>query len=690
MSGTATPNLPLANYADDVIGNSGGNTVRISAARLAAILSTLQGPSYGTIAQLQADLSWPAGAIGSVFGGSEAGVYRKSGNAGAGSWTKIGDLPVSALTAAQLAEKADLSVVSALAADLGSGRVWVLPTEAGTPSGDTIPAGVLVVLSFAGDTLKIWRRGVSAPADGKETQSVQKDANGVWWYLKLDAAGIDKAISDLATDLAQGRVYATGAGSITSAAAPTGALRVMTSAGGETQIWGRTDAPDPAVETDTLKRDASGQWWRRHFDTRSIGYLSTGIRETGLIRTTIDAASTGDAIVLSIADGTAAAGISSISTSTWIEYVPSVSNAAANPTITIAGATYGVRDADGGNWPAGGFKAGRSYNLRRRNTTLRVVAGGVDQAELAALTADFSRGRVFAMGAGSPTGGAIPDGTRRILTSAGGETQVWASTTAPDPAVETDTLKQDAAGQWWRRHFDTRDLGALTNEVRTGRTFYLGGALTMSGATVPDNISLVVAGHHASNTVRFWRAIGVPADNTEIPDVRVKDAAGRWWQAMEDAIAKDAVAKLDEGRVFTVYAPTPKGKIVPLKVDGVLALAAGEASLWAPQAAPDLAVETDILKLDANGRWWKRYWSSAASVNQEAFRSASDAVTEYSLLNTRDGSSWLGAYPDGTWEAPTVFGAFRWPGDDIVVFETSEGEPILAFAPDGTLICKRD
>lgn len=106
MSGTETPNLPRANGVDTLVGNSAGNTVLIELARLAAILSSLQGPSYATLGELNADLAWPAGAVGTVYSGGNAGVYRKSGAAGSGGWAKIGDLPVSALTAAQLAEKA--------------------------------------------------------------------------------------------------------------------------------------------------------------------------------------------------------------------------------------------------------------------------------------------------------------------------------------------------------------------------------------------------------------------------------------------------------------------------------------------------------------------------------------------------------------------------------------------------------
>jgi hypothetical protein len=52
--------------------------------------------SYETRAQLFADLAWTAGKTGRVFGDATTayrGVYKKSGASGAGSWTKIGELP---------------------------------------------------------------------------------------------------------------------------------------------------------------------------------------------------------------------------------------------------------------------------------------------------------------------------------------------------------------------------------------------------------------------------------------------------------------------------------------------------------------------------------------------------------------------------------------------------------------------
>lgn len=98
MSTLSTANLPDASALDEVIGNaieSGvSSTRKLSAARLGAQLLGTRGPNYRLHDELEADLAWTDQALGFVFGdGDNNGTYRKSGAAGSGSWTRIGDLP---------------------------------------------------------------------------------------------------------------------------------------------------------------------------------------------------------------------------------------------------------------------------------------------------------------------------------------------------------------------------------------------------------------------------------------------------------------------------------------------------------------------------------------------------------------------------------------------------------------------
>ncbi len=116
-AGVTSTNLPEASVIDTLVGNRAGNTVMIDPARLAqqlsldAIVVNLE-----TRALLLADLAWPDGARGAVWGDpTEAlrGVYLKAGASGAGSWSRIGDLPQTSLSAAQLAAKADAATLAA-------------------------------------------------------------------------------------------------------------------------------------------------------------------------------------------------------------------------------------------------------------------------------------------------------------------------------------------------------------------------------------------------------------------------------------------------------------------------------------------------------------------------------------------------------------------------------------------------
>lgn len=312
MSGTATPNLPLSNGVDDVVGNSGGNTVRVALSRLAALLSYLQGPAYKTSAELFADKAWPDGAIGQVYGDTagQNGTYRKSGAAGTGSWTRTGDLAVSPLTAAQLADKADLTALNALITEVRSGRVF-----------------------------------------------------GHW------------------------------SGNLPTLTPPEGTDWLLTPAGGSVQLWA------PVTEGGTgeeYAQDATGQWWLRRFDARDLtaeraareaadNAIRAAARD-GLILPLVNVAGTGDAITADLSTTLIAAGITTLSSLAELDYVPIATNAAVNPTITVAGVTLGIRDAGGGDWPAGGFRVGYIYKLRRRGTTVR-VSGGLSYSEIIATQA---------------------------------------------------------------------------------------------------------------------------------------------------------------------------------------------------------------------------------------------------------------------------------------------------------------
>lgn len=81
-------------------------------------------------------------------------------------------------------------------------------------------------------------------------------------------------------------------------------------------------------------------------------------RIVDLIERLANIGGTGDAITAVIDPVQATMGVTSLSTASSVEYIPSVTNLAANPTLTIGEQSYPVRNADAGAWPAGGFVVG--------------------------------------------------------------------------------------------------------------------------------------------------------------------------------------------------------------------------------------------------------------------------------------------------------------------------------------------
>lgn len=157
MTGVATSNLPTSTTVDDVLGNSGGNTRRITIDRLVALIAALMGPTYAQRSQLFADLGWPAGSIGYVRAdGTTAfnGVYKKSGNSGGGSWSRIGDLPTGAL---------ELSLLDDIVVALNSFGVRAYGTRADAEANaQALPSGITHILTVESYGLAVRARTASS------------------------------------------------------------------------------------------------------------------------------------------------------------------------------------------------------------------------------------------------------------------------------------------------------------------------------------------------------------------------------------------------------------------------------------------------------------------------------------------------------------------------------------------------
>jgi hypothetical protein len=95
--------------------------------------STIGGVGYETRAGLYADLAHPAGRLAYVFGDSTSGyngTYKKSGASGAGSWSRIGDLPAGGLTALDARVTAAESDIDTLQTEMDAAEAAIDAVEA--------------------------------------------------------------------------------------------------------------------------------------------------------------------------------------------------------------------------------------------------------------------------------------------------------------------------------------------------------------------------------------------------------------------------------------------------------------------------------------------------------------------------------------------------------------------------------
>lgn len=166
---------------------------------------------------------------------------------------------------------------------------------------------------------------------------------------------------------------------------------------------------------------------------------------------------------------------------------------------------------------------------------------------------------------------------------------------------------------------------ALQTELRAGRVYTMTGGSSPSGLVVPADYSVDLIGMQdvAAGTVSWWRRYVLTPKPTEETDTLKQDAGGVWWQrrddlavglvAAEEARATAAEASLQtemrNGRVYTMNGNSPSGQTVPVdySVD-LLAMqqrSTNTMTYWRRlNTAPDPAVETETVKLDAGGTWW--------------------------------------------------------------------------------------
>ncbi|MFN7003747.1 MAG: hypothetical protein ACK4NW_10000, partial [Roseinatronobacter sp.] len=187
MDATTTDNLPVVTIVNELLGNdAGGNTARIRIDRLVALVAALMGPTYAARAGLFGDLGWPSGSIGYVRNDANTafnGVYKKSGSAGSGSWSRIGDLPTGAVEMDLILELRNRRIASTANANFAT---------------TTFPPGTLTVIYRQAGNAAIWMslEGATPPP---VTAIHQQDATGAWWQRVWQVSEFREALRDAGT-----------------------------------------------------------------------------------------------------------------------------------------------------------------------------------------------------------------------------------------------------------------------------------------------------------------------------------------------------------------------------------------------------------------------------------------------------------------------------------------------------------
>lgn len=291
-SGVGTINIDTAQFADDLIGNRDGNTVRVPMNMLAAAIDAeIPGPNYRTRGELFADLNWPELTRGSVWGDSNEsfrGQYRKTGAPESGDWVWFAEMPQTSLTTAQLNEiilKVEAGIVTGVVVGTWFAADGAFPV--------TRPDGSSIV---KGDTWRVTGEGTingEQFAVGDYLQAIKAGGGGTfagnWSRAGLGQIAADRAAAEKA------RNEAVAVGIQTRTVADRAALRALSPTGFPAYLkeTGRQGAYvwDASIPRDRINADpdeqhyiapsasGAGAWVRQNLSAAEMAAIRRAARQ---------------------------------------------------------------------------------------------------------------------------------------------------------------------------------------------------------------------------------------------------------------------------------------------------------------------------------------------------------------------------------------------------------------------------
>lgn len=554
--GISTANLPSSNLIDSIVGNFQGGTRIIAIERLVSLVAALMGPSYATRAQLNADLAWPAGSIGYVRGDTAAinGVYKKTGNSGAGNWARIGDLPSGAVELGLITDEANARIAADDALRAYAGKIFPSRADAVSIGQAALPAVLSRIITIEDGAL-VFRgpnHTVDDPLFGSNPSwgvalrvpglAALRDAGiipltvtgGVpnWPVATISAYFLPLASSIVNTNFVSIIPSATNTGPVSITIGGVSAASSILGADGQPLTGGEFAVGRCYI----LQR--RGTAWRIVVGWPSLTEISLGVREVGTLPLE-NLGGTGDAWTADIGSEMRSLGITALGAASQVEYTPATSNTVTAVTAQIAGTTFSVRDAGGLPLTVGFFKVGRSYTLRRRGTTLRVVGGettgaDVNQAVSVAVSAEAglrdtadrnirTEAAARAMLLGNMARASGPSDP--LWLAAQRQVGSWAATVSVDassPITGTDAAVLGVSAQG--AEFATQDTGlAAITRSAAGLRFSAGAWLRCIPTPIPAAKMLLVA----RLTVHAGSPAGAAILDTNIADLTIDTASQR-------------------------------------------------------------------------------------------------------------------------------------------------------------------
>lgn len=270
---TATNNLPTSTLIDSLVGNYQGNTRRIMIDKLAALL----------------------------------------GDGGSGSGSSL---------AAEIADRiAADDALRASKADLQNSGKFFTSRDAAVAAGQAnLPGNLSMIVTVEGDWIVF--RSFNNTSDDPLFPTQPS------WGVARRAPN-QPVITAIQSDLDNGRVfYASGATSPSGRDIPQSADLVIANhnASNSYSIWRSVGPPPDGLETETMTKDINGRWWVFSIDrsvSEDASVKAAAIRDS-VVMPLANIGGTGDAITADLAATMTAAGITSLSNNSEVEYILSL------------------------------------------------------------------------------------------------------------------------------------------------------------------------------------------------------------------------------------------------------------------------------------------------------------------------------------------------------------------------------